>query len=59
VGRAKGVTGRQLLAGWLSWAPHSRIPEFVTLARSIRRYRVLICNNPDRHPRGRYVFRPI
>ena len=24
--RAKGATGRQLLAGWLSWASHSRIP---------------------------------
>ena len=35
--RVKGNYGRQLLAGWLSWASHSRTPEFVALARSIRR----------------------
>jgi transposase len=45
--RVKGKVGRQLLAGWLSWASHSRIPEFVTLARSIRRYRDLIGNTLD------------
>jgi transposase len=45
--RVKGATGRQLLAGWLSWASHSRIPEFVALARSIRRYRDLIWNTLD------------
>lgn len=45
--RVKGRTGRQLLAGWLSWASHSRIPEFVALARSIRRYRDLIWNTLD------------
>jgi len=45
--RVKGKHGRQLLAGWLSWASHSRIPEFVTLARSIRRYRQLILNTLD------------
>ena len=45
--RVKGRKGRQLLAGWLSWASHSRIPEFVALARSIRRYRDLICNTLD------------
>jgi transposase len=45
--RVKGVTGRQLLAGWLSWASHSRIPEMVALARTIRRYRDLICNTLD------------
>ncbi|UGT89916.1 transposase [Mycobacterium ostraviense] len=45
--RVKGNYGRQLLAGWLSWASHSRIPEFVTLARSIRRHRDLICNTLD------------
>jgi transposase len=45
--RVKGTKGRQLLAGWLSWASHSRIPEFVALARSIRRYRDLICNTLD------------
>jgi transposase len=45
--RVKGTKGRELLAGWLSWASHSRIPEFVTLARSIRRYRDLIRNTLD------------
>jgi transposase len=45
--RVKGRKGRQLLAGWLSWASHSRIPEFVALARSIRRYRELIYNTLD------------
>ena len=47
--RVKGATGRRLLAGWLSWASHSRIPEFVALARSIRRYRELILNTLDHH----------
>jgi transposase len=45
--RVKGTKGRQLLAGWLSWASHSRIPEFVALARSIRRFRDLIWNTLD------------
>lgn len=45
--RVKGGHGRTLLAGWLSWASHSRIPEFVALARSIRRYRDLIHNTLD------------
>lgn len=45
--RVKGHTGRQLLAGWLSWASHSQIPEFVALARSIRRYKELIGNTLD------------
>jgi transposase len=43
----KGPKGRRLLAGWLSWASHSRIPEFVTLARSIRHYKDLIHNTCD------------
>jgi transposase len=42
--RVKGEKGRQLLAGWLSWASHSHIPEFVHLASTIRRYRDLIWN---------------
>lgn len=42
--RVKDQHGRVLLAGWLSWASHSGIPEFVALARSIRRYRNLIHN---------------
>lgn len=32
--RVKGADGRHLLAGWMSWASHSRIPEFVGLART-------------------------
>ena len=47
--RVKGRPGRRLLAGWLSWASRSRIPEFVALARSIRRYRELILNTLDHH----------
>ena len=50
----QGQHGRQLLAGWLSWASHSRIPEFAALARSIRRYRDLIWNTLDHN-----VQRPI
>jgi transposase len=53
--RVKGSTGRQLLAGWLSWASHSRIPEFVALARGIRRYRELILNTLDHHPVQRQI----
>ena len=45
--RVKGRVGRQLLAGWLSWASRSRIPEMVALARTIRRYRQLIWNTLD------------
>ncbi len=41
---AKGATGKQLLAGWLSWATRSRIPEFVTLAKTIKRFLPLIHN---------------
>lgn len=48
--RVKGSHGRQLLAGWLSWASHSRIPEFVDLARSIGRYRQFILNTLDHGP---------
>lgn len=40
----KGTHGKQLLAGWLSWATRSRLPEFVALATSIKRYLPLIHN---------------
>jgi transposase len=40
----KGATGKQLLAGWLSWATRSRIPEFVALAKTIKRFLTLIHN---------------
>ncbi|UQX09537.1 ISL3 family transposase [Candidatus Mycobacterium methanotrophicum] len=45
--RVKGRDGRRLLAGWLSWASHSRIPEFVAVARTVRRHKELIGNTLD------------
>jgi transposase len=45
--KVKGARGRQLLAGWLSWASHCRIPEFAALARSVRHYKDLIHNTLD------------
>ena len=39
--------GHRLLAGWLSWASHSRIPEFVAVARTVRRHKELIGNTLD------------
>ncbi|MGH3742459.1 MAG: ISL3 family transposase [Micromonosporaceae bacterium] len=44
---AKGARGKQLLTGWLSWAARSRIPEFVALAKTIKRYLPLIRNTLD------------
>jgi transposase len=41
---AKATPGKQLLAGWLSWASRSRLPEFVALAKTIKRYLPLIHN---------------
>lgn len=35
---------RVLLAGWISWARRSRIPAFVTLAKTLNRHRTLILN---------------
>lgn len=43
----KGPHGRALLAGWISWARRSRIPEFITLAKTITRYLPLIHNTLD------------
>jgi transposase len=40
----KGTRGRVLLAGWLSWARRSRLPEFVKLAKTITRFLPLIHN---------------
>lgn len=45
--RVKGTDGRQLLAGWLSWAKHSHIPEFVKVAATLDRYRPLLLNTLD------------
>jgi transposase len=44
---AKGAAGKRLLAGWLSWATRSRIPEFVVLATTIKRFLPLIHNTLD------------
>jgi transposase len=43
----KGKPGRVLLAGWISWARRSRLPEFVAVARTITRYLPLIHNTLD------------
>lgn len=45
--RVKAENSRQLLDGWLSWASHSRIPEFVHLAQRIRAYCYLIYDTLD------------
>jgi transposase len=45
--QAKGAPGRALLAGWLAWAQRCRIPEFVKLARTIKRFLPLIYNTLD------------
>jgi hypothetical protein len=44
----KGEWGRVLLAGWLSWAKRSRIPEFIRLAKTIEKYLPLIHNTLGR-----------
>jgi transposase len=43
----KGSQGRALLAGWISWARRSRLPEFVKLAATLTRYLPLIRNTLD------------
>jgi len=45
--RVKGRRGHRLLAGVLSWASRSRIPEIVDLARKLRRFHDLIGNTLD------------
>jgi transposase len=35
---------KSLLGGWLAWAARSRIPEFTSVARTIRKFRDLIWN---------------
>jgi len=39
-----GGRGKTLLAGVIAWCARSRIPEFVKLGQSLRRFRDLICN---------------
>jgi transposase len=41
------VSGRALLAGLISWASHSKIPEFAALARTLKGFRQLIWNTLD------------
>jgi transposase len=43
----KGETGRALLAGVISWATRSRIPEMVKLAASLKTYQKTIKNTLD------------
>jgi len=43
----RGKVGRVLLAGWIAWATRCRIPEFVKLATTIRKYLPLIRNTLD------------
>jgi len=40
--KVKGKGGKGLLAGVIAWCARSRLPEFVKLGRSLRRYRDLI-----------------
>jgi transposase len=35
------------LAGWLTWAQRSRLPEFVKVAKTIKKYLALIHNTLD------------
>jgi transposase len=42
-----GQRGKILLAGVIAWCARSRIPEFVKLGRSLRRFRDLIWNTLD------------
>lgn len=43
----KGAHGRALLAGWISWARRSRLPEFVKLAATLTRFLPMIHNTLD------------
>ena len=43
----KGPEGRRLLSGVISWASHSKIPEMVALAKTLRHFRDLIQNTLD------------
>jgi transposase len=45
--KVKGERGKALLAGLISWASHSRIPEFTALAKTLKRFRQLIWNTLD------------
>jgi transposase len=45
--RVRGDHGKTLLAGVISWASRSRIPEFAKLAKTLRRFQPLIWNTLD------------
>lgn len=45
--KVKGDKGKALLAGVMAWCARSRLPEFVKLGRTLRRYRALIANTFD------------
>jgi len=49
--RVKGDHGKALLAGVISWAGRSRIPELAKLAKTLRRFQPLIWNTLDHGPR--------
>ncbi len=46
----KGNKGKALLAGAISWAGRSRIPEFAKLAKALRRFLPLIWHTLDHGP---------
>lgn len=46
----KGDNGKALVAGLISWARRSQIPEFAKLAKTLARYRQLIRNTMDHGP---------
>lgn len=48
--RVKGGRGRALLAGVISWAARSRLPEFAKPAKTLRRFLPLIWNTLDHGP---------
>lgn len=48
--RVKGDHGKALLAGLISWARRSQIPEFAKLAKTLARFRPLIRNTMDHGP---------
>jgi transposase len=48
--KVKGEHGKTLLRGLIAWAHRCRIPEFAKLARTLARYRDLICATLDGGP---------
>jgi transposase len=47
ISAAGTVNGKALLAGLISWASHSKIPEFAALASTLKNFRQLIWNTLD------------